>query len=94
MTKEYEYYKRFKKGQWVTYNRPDMVAGWIETWGQIDSIDLSWERNCVDMRIDGIWIPMENIIRLEHVTEVPISHYRTHSVLPAEEFIITEEVEV
>ena len=65
MTKEqYEYYKRFEKGQWVDYDRPDMVVGWIETWGQIDSIDLSWERNCADMRIDGIWIPMNTIVRI------------------------------
>lgn len=67
--KQYEYFMKFKKGQWVEYDRPDMVVGWVETCGRIDSIDLSWKRNCADMRIGGIWVPMKNIIRKIEVSE-------------------------
>lgn len=66
MTREkFEKLKKIKKGQRVTYMRPDMVEFWIKTSDTIDSIDISWERNCADMRVGGIWVPMQNIIEVE-----------------------------
>ena len=65
MVKEqYEKFKKIKPGQYVTYMRPDMVEFWVKATDRIDSIDLSWEQNVADMRVGGIWVGMQHIIKV------------------------------